>query len=66
MTQCFKSWRLEHLPIVPDQWKLVAKTQSKAQLKILTQLIKEATELVHAGDPDREGQLLVDEVSAAQ
>lgn len=58
----FKSWRLEHLPILPDQWKLVPKTQSKAQLKILTQLIKEATELVHAGDPDREGQLLVDEV----
>lgn len=58
----FKSWRLEHLPIVPAQWKLVAKTQSKAQLKILTQLMKEAAELVHAGDPDREGQLLVDEV----
>ena len=58
----FKSWRLEHLPILPEQWKLVPKAQSKAQLKILTQLIKEATELVHAGDPDREGQLLVDEV----
>ncbi len=58
----FKSWRLEHLPIVPDQWKLIPKAQSKAQLKVLTQLIKEATELVHAGDPDREGQLLVDEV----
>ncbi len=58
----FKSWRLEHLPILPEQWKLVPKAQSKAQLKVLTQLIKEATELVHAGDPDREGQLLVDEV----
>jgi DNA topoisomerase-3 len=58
----YKSWRLAHLPILPEQWKLVPKPQSKAQLKILTNLIKEATELVHAGDPDREGQLLVDEV----
>lgn len=49
----FKSWRLEHLPIVPEQWKLQPKAQSRAQLKILTQLLKEATELVHAGDPDR-------------
>ena len=32
------------------------------QLKVIEKLLKQASEVVHAGDPDREGQLLVDEV----
>ncbi len=58
----FKSWRLEHLPIVPDEWKLQPKKETRSQLTILRKLVKEADELVHAGDPDREGQLLVDQL----
>ncbi len=58
----FKQWRLDHLPIVPGQWQLVPKSQTRKQLTVLRKLVKEASELVHAGDPDREGQLLVDEV----
>lgn len=58
----FKSWRMEHLPIVPDEWKLQPKKDTKSQLTILRKLVKEADELVHAGDPDREGQLLVDQL----
>lgn len=58
----FKQWRLDHLPIVPEQWLLQPKTQTRKQLTVLRGLVKEASELVHAGDPDREGQLLVDEV----
>ncbi|MBX2826447.1 MAG: DNA topoisomerase III [Gammaproteobacteria bacterium] len=58
----FKRWSHDHLPIVPDDWQLKPKKETAAQLKILRKLIREADELVHAGDPDREGQLLVDEV----
>ena len=58
----FKQWRLDHLPIIPAQWQLQAKPQTRKQLTVLRKLVKEADNLVHAGDPDREGQLLVDEV----
>ncbi|CAA0083271.1 DNA topoisomerase 3 [BD1-7 clade bacterium] len=58
----YKKWRLEDLPIVPTQWKLRPKPKTRKQLNVLKALIPKATEIVHAGDPDREGQLLVDEV----
>lgn len=58
----FKQWRLEHLPIVPQEWLLKPKANSRKQLAVLRALVKEADQLIHAGDPDREGQLLVDQV----
>ncbi|WMC10263.1 DNA topoisomerase III [Oceanimonas pelagia] len=58
----FKQWRREHLPIIPDDWKLVPRPKTKKQLAVVKKLLKEADTIVHAGDPDREGQLLVDEV----
>ena len=58
----YKKWRYEHLPILPEQWQLKPKAQTRSQLTILRKLVKQADELVHAGDPDREGQLLIDEV----
>ena len=58
----FKQWRLEHLPIIPEEWQLKPKTNSRKQLAVLRALVKEADQLIHAGDPDREGQLLVDQV----
>ena len=58
----YKKWAHEHLPIVPNQWKLTAKKKTAKQLGVLRKLVKQADQLVHAGDPDREGQLLVDEV----
>ena len=58
----FKMWRMEHLPIVPKQWKLVPKKETLKQLQAVEKLVKKADILVNAGDPDREGQLLVDEV----
>ena len=60
----FKSWKFEHLPIVPDKWQLKPKAATRSQLTVLKQLVKQANTLVNAGDPDREGQLLVDEVIA--
>ncbi|MBB1318958.1 DNA topoisomerase III [Shewanella sp. SR43-4] len=60
----FKSWKLEHLPIVPQTWKLMPKTKTRSQLTVLRKLVKQASVIINAGDPDREGQLLVDEVIA--
>ncbi len=58
----YKKWRMEDLPIVPDIWKLKVKSDTAKQFKIIRDLIAKATTIVNAGDPDREGQLLVDEV----
>ncbi|SEQ48973.1 DNA topoisomerase III [Basfia succiniciproducens] len=58
----FKQWRLEHLPIVPEKWQLIPRKEVAKQLKTVENLIHQADQLVNAGDPDREGQLLVDEV----
>ncbi|MFT7558112.1 MAG: DNA topoisomerase-3 [Flavobacteriales bacterium] len=58
----YKTWRTEHLPILPETWQLKAKAKTRKQLTVLKKLIKDADCIVHAGDPDREGQLLVDQV----
>ncbi|MGX9417309.1 DNA topoisomerase III [Vibrio sp. WJH972] len=58
----YKSWRLDDLPIIPQKWQLKPRKSATAQLKVVKALLKEPFDLVHAGDPDREGQLLVDEV----
>jgi DNA topoisomerase-3 len=56
----YKQWRLDHLPIVPKAWKLAVSAPDL--LKTIKSLLPRASRVVHAGDPDREGQLLVDEV----
>ncbi len=58
----FKQWSQAHLPIVPERWQLRVKPKTRKQFNLLKKLIKEADGLVHVGDPDREGQILIDEV----
>jgi DNA topoisomerase-3 len=58
----FEKWSMEHLPIITIPWRYKPIPGTKKQLETVLRLIKEAGELVHAGDPDSEGQLLVDEV----
>lgn len=60
--QRYKKWQVNDLPIVPEKWILMPKSNTVKQFNILVDLIKSADQIVHAGDPDREGQLLVDEV----
>lgn len=57
-----KIWRAEDLPIIPATWITEPKPDAKQQLAAIGKLIKSASTIVHAGDPDREGQLLVDAV----
>jgi DNA topoisomerase-3 len=58
----YKVWRTEDLPIVPAAWKLTPIAKTSAQLTVIKGLLKTATRVIHAGDPDQEGQLIVDEV----
>lgn len=59
-----KRWRLKDLPIFPKEWVVEPKNDAGVtrQLKLIGELIGRAETVVNAGDPDREGQLLVDEV----
>ncbi|WP_053764641.1 DNA topoisomerase 3 [Leptospirillum ferriphilum] len=57
-----KIWRDEDLPIIPKVWKQIPKKEAKDQLKKIGDLLKKADLVVNAGDPDREGQLLIDEI----
>lgn len=54
-------WAMESLPL---RWPIQHKPikQKAAQIHLIKKLVKQADEIVHAGDPDEEGQLLVDEV----
>ena len=58
----YKFWKFDSLPILPTAWKLKVKSSSAKQFKVISGLIKKATTIVNAGDPDREGQLLIDEM----
>lgn len=59
----YKQWRAEDLPIVPAQWIIAPRdANAKKQIDIIKRLLSQASAVVHAGDPDREGQRIVDEV----
>lgn len=58
----YKRWNIDDLPFcfLPAKRKYNPKTSK--QTKIIRDLLKKADQIVHAGDPDDEGQLLVDEL----
>ena len=60
----YAKWDLDILPVIPEQWKLKATKGKEAQLKVISDLLKDKqiTTIVNGGDEGREGQLLVDEV----
>ena len=51
-------------PVFPAKWEKLpsSKAQSRDQLQAIGELLKTADVVVNGGDPDREGQLLVDEI----
>jgi len=57
-----KVWRAEDLPIVPSTWVRLPKSEAKEQIGKIRDLLRQASLVVNAGDPDREGQLLIDEI----
>lgn len=60
----YKKWSLEDLPIYFENWKRVPGEEQykKERLKLIGSLISNAECIIHAGDPDDEGQLLIDEI----
>jgi DNA topoisomerase-3 len=52
----------DDLPIVPTTWKLKVADGKDKQVRVIKDLIKKSSEIVNAGDPGREGQLIVDEL----
>ncbi|VWL84937.1 DNA topoisomerase [Oceanivirga miroungae] len=59
-----KKWSLEDLPIYFENWEHVEDSQDykKNRLKQIKQFLKQADEVINAGDPDDEGQYLIDEI----
>ncbi len=58
----YRFWQAENLPIVPHQWELLVDERASAQFGRIAEFVEAARMIVHAGDPDREGQLLIDEI----
>lgn len=59
-----KIWRRKDLPVIPqnDKWTMLPKGDCAKEIGIIKDLLKTADLVVNAGDPDREGQLLIDEI----
>lgn len=49
-------------PVFPDVWKKEPSPSTKEQFKYIQTVLKDAALVINGGDPDREGQLLVDEI----
>lgn len=57
----FKRWKMEDLPIVPSEFKLVERDdQSKKQMAVIKNLLRrdDVTEVINACDAGREGELI--------
>jgi DNA topoisomerase III len=57
------TWNLEELPYIPEEFKFKLKSNDgiEKQFNIIKELVNrnDVTEIVHCGDSDREGQLIV-------
>lgn len=49
----FARWALADLPIIPNKWQLQPRPSVAKQLNVIKRLLLEASQVVHAGDPDR-------------
>lgn len=58
----YEKWVLSDLPIVPQSWKLQVSPGKQKQFNVIKSLLKNCQEVVNAGDPGREGQLIIDEI----
>jgi len=55
-------WSFSMLPLFPDKIEKVPVDGKEQSVKAIADKVKEAEYVIHAGDPDREGQVIVDEV----
>lgn len=58
-----KPWRSQDLPILPDRFAYQPKDDEiEKHLNQIKRWSKDATQIVHVGDPDREGQSIIDQI----
>ena len=57
-----RPWREEALPILPRPWPKVVAEGKDRLVETIAGYVARADEVIHAGDPDDEGQLIVDEL----
>ncbi|MBF0447197.1 MAG: DNA topoisomerase III [Magnetococcales bacterium] len=58
----WKPWRLDTLPLIPDQWKLEVRQSVGKQFKVIQSLLKGVDQVILATDADREGETIGREV----
>jgi DNA topoisomerase-3 len=58
----WKSWRMETLPIIPEEFKYHASERTKDQFNVIKTLLgrDDVTRIVNAADAGREGELIFD------
>jgi DNA topoisomerase III len=54
----FKKWNISDLPILPNSWIYNVSKKTAKQYKTIEALVKKATIIVIATDPDREGEAI--------
>lgn len=57
-----KEWRLDTLPIIPSQWQVTPKADTKKEYKAVMSLLKKAKSVVISTDIDREGETIAREL----
>ncbi|OOF81994.1 DNA topoisomerase III [Rodentibacter ratti] len=57
-----KAWRLDTLPIIPSQWQVAPKADTKKEYKTVLSLLKKAKFVVISTDIDREGETIAREM----
>ncbi len=60
--QAYSKWTMEALPIYFEDWGKKPGEGKAGRLELIGSLLKDAEQVIHAGDPDDEGQYLIDEI----
>jgi len=56
------SWQLENLPFFPKKYEYKVRKDAKKRFETIRSLLRnsDVSQIYHCGDPDREGQILID------
>jgi DNA topoisomerase-3 len=60
----WERWDMRQLPMIPGEFKLLPDPTKKGLIRTIKEQVAAAAEVIHAGDADREGQAIVDNVLA--
>ncbi|MGT6869469.1 DNA topoisomerase III [Escherichia coli] len=55
-------WKIDVLPVFPEQWQMVVKDNVGKQFNVISRLLRKADEVVIATDADREGEIIAREL----